>query len=107
MSVEEPGVIDIIASEEEGSDVMLIVTDHLGWGDREHLMKLQDKLNSYLAFIESGEIFEKYPKAKAKKIKLDVVCKFCPDEEGKKFFQLCREAIAKAGYEFSYRTSGI
>jgi hypothetical protein len=30
----------------------------------EHLLILQDKLNSYLRFIETGEIFESYPAAK-------------------------------------------
>jgi hypothetical protein len=67
-------------------------------------MKLQDKLNSYLAFIESGEIFEQYPGATGKVIKLNVVCKFHPDSEGEKFLKLCREVITKAGFEFSYET---
>ena len=107
MSVEDPHVIDIIHSEKDGGNVTLTVTDHLEWGDGEHLMKLQDKLNSYLAFIESGEIFEKYPKEKGKVVKLNVVCKYHPDSEGEKFLNLCRETITKAGFEFSYETHGI
>lgn len=63
MSVENPNVIDIIHTDKDGGHVTLTVTDHLEWGDGEHLLKLQDKLNKYLAFVESGEIFEKYPGA--------------------------------------------
>ncbi len=107
MSIEDPKVIDIYHSEKEGGSVTLTVTDHLEWGDGEHLMKLQDKLNSYLAFIESGEILEQYPGAAGKIIKLNVVCKFRPDPEGEKFLNLCREVITKAGFAFSYETHGI
>ena len=107
MSVEDQKVIDIIHSEKEGGGVTLTITDHLEWGDGEHLMKLQEKINSYLAFIESGEIFEQYPGAAGKIIKLNVVCKFRPDSEGERFLNLCREAIAKAGFEFNYETHGI
>lgn len=107
MSVDDPKVIDIIHSEKEGGSVTLTVTDHLEWGDGEHLIKLQEKLDSYLAFIESGEIFEQYPGATGKVIKLNVVCKYRPDPEGEKFLSLCREVIAKAGFEFSHEAHGI
>jgi hypothetical protein len=102
MSIEEKDTIDIISRAKDGSYVTLTATDHLTWGDRDHLMMLQDKLNSYLAFIESGEIFESYPDAQKKDIKISVVCKFPPDEEGVKFLSLCKEAIENAGFSFSY-----
>jgi hypothetical protein len=107
MSVENPNVIDIIRSEKDGGRVTLTITDHLEWGDGKHLLKLQDKLNKYLAFIESGEILEKYPGAQGKAVKINVACKFRPDSEGEKFLHLCRGKIAEAGFEFSYETHGI
>jgi hypothetical protein len=107
MSVEDPNVIDILHSEKESGSVTLTVTDHLEWGDGEHLLKLQDKLNKYLAFVESGEIFEQYPGANGKTVKINVVCKFRPDSEGERFLNLCREKITEAGFEFKYETRGI
>ena len=107
MSIEDAQVIDIISSDPDGNSVTLTATDHLEWGSREHLMLIQDKLNAYLAFIESGEIFTAYPKASGKELKLEVVCKYEPDMEGKKFFALCTEAISNAGFSFAYRVHKI
>jgi hypothetical protein len=107
MSIENAKVVDFIGTEPDSGYVTLTATDHLEWGDRDHLMKLQDKINSYLAFIESGEIFDSYPNAKGKQLKLDVVCKYEPDEEAKVFFARCKEVITNAGFEFGYRVHQI
>jgi hypothetical protein len=107
MSIEESQVIDIISTAKDGSSVTLTATDHLEWGGKEHLMMIQEKLNSYLAFVEGGEVFESYPDAKGKEIKIDIVCKFHPDEEGVKFLGLCQEAIENAGFLFCYKVNEI
>lgn len=107
MSIAEAQVIDIISTDPESGCVTLTATDHFGWGNGEHLMMLQNKLNSYLAFVESGEVFDSYPNAKGKQIKLEVVCQHEPDAEAIKFFALCGEAIENAGFGFSYRVHKI
>jgi hypothetical protein len=107
MSIEDTQVIDIISMSKDGSSVTLTATDHLDWGGKEHLMMIQDKLNSYLSFVESGEIFESYPNAKGKELIIDIVCKYTPDEEGVRFLGLCQEAIEKAGFSFSYKVNEI
>lgn len=71
MSITETKVVDIIAVPDwEPENVILVITDHLEWGDKaeqgEHLLLLQEKLNTYIAFIESGEILESYPPSKGK-----------------------------------------
>jgi hypothetical protein len=103
MSIEDTQVIDIISTAPDGSVVTLSATDHLEWSGSEHLMLIQDKLNSYLAFIESGEVFDSYPNAKEKELKIEIICKFEPDEEGKKFLTMCGEIITNAGFSFGYR----
>lgn len=102
MSIEQSRVIDIIWTEKDGSAVILTATDHLEWGDIEHLMLIQQKLNSYVAYVESGEIFDSYPDAKGKEIRFSLVCQFFPDEEGAKFLERCQEVIENAGFKFYY-----
>jgi len=56
MSITETKVVDIIAVPEwEPDNVVLVITDHLEWGDKaqqgEHLLLLQEKINTYIAFI--------------------------------------------------------
>jgi hypothetical protein len=103
MSIEQSNVIDLITSDTEDGHITLIISDGLEWGSQRHLLKLQNKLNSYLAFIRSGDLLKKYPAAAGKCIHLDLVCRYEPDEESKQFLQLCAEAIQDAGYHFRYR----
>lgn len=107
MSIEEAQVIDIISTTKDGSSVTLTATDHLAWGGKVHLMMIQEKLNSYLAFIESGEIFESYPDSKGKEININVICKHPPDVEGLKFLNLCKEAVENAGFPFCYKVNEV
>lgn len=62
MSIDQSDVIDFISTTPEGKGV-LTITDHLSWDMDFHLELLQDKINRYLQFIESGQIYEEYPQA--------------------------------------------
>lgn len=62
MSVIETDKIDGVGKGEEKGELMLLITDHLDWkNEQEHLMTLQNKINSYLGFIESKQYEEIYP----------------------------------------------
>lgn len=71
MSITNPRVIDFWAiPKRELHDLVLVITDHLEWGGKaeqgEHLLLLQEKINTYIAFIESGEIYTEIPGALGK-----------------------------------------
>ncbi len=88
MSITESKVIDIIVVPEgEPDNVVLVITDHLEWGDKsqqgEHLLLLQEKINTYIAFIESGELLESYPPAKGKNPKIRINGLYELPEQGK------------------------
>ena len=55
MSVVDTGEIDIWAIPDwDQSKVELVITDHLGWRpeeEMEHLVLLQEKINTYIAFF--------------------------------------------------------
>jgi hypothetical protein len=102
MSIENVRVVDFIGTDINDSSVTLTISDHLEWGDGNHLLLLQEKINTYLSFIESGEIFDSRPDAYGEPIRISIVCKYHPDEEALKFLQLCKGIIEKAGYGFRY-----
>jgi hypothetical protein len=57
MSICETNEIDIVAARSDSSVVKLIIADHLGWADpHEHCLLLQEKLNTYITFVESGQL---------------------------------------------------
>ena len=77
MSIETKNIIDLIGTDNRSGKVVLTISDHLDWNNENyHLNSLEDKINAYLRFIESGEIFNSYPKAKGKEIVIEIVQKY-------------------------------
>ena len=102
MSVWDTKVVDFIGVEDASGKVILTVSDHLEWGEG-HLPLLQDKLNTYIAFIESGELLAAYPDAKGRQPVIDVVCKHEPDHDAETFFTQVSSVFEAADVEFRYR----
>jgi hypothetical protein len=85
MTVEQTSVVDIAYIDRETGIVHLIVTDHLQW-EGEHLLVLQEKINGYLSFVESGKVFDTLPGAEGKNIQIELITKYKPTEEALHFF---------------------
>jgi hypothetical protein len=104
MTVEESRKIDFLVPASKSGDVRLIICDHLDFKDNEgeHLLLLQEKLNSYLAFIESGEIYAKFSQAAGRKIVIEVWGKFPLSDEARKFYRLAGKAIRDAGFSLLF-----
>jgi hypothetical protein len=99
MSVEQTDVVDIISIDRETGQVVLTISDHLDWSDSVgHQAILQKKLNTYLAFVESGEILEQCPKAKGRPVAFKVVFRVPPDDSGRTFVTKAREVMESAGF---------
>ena len=103
MSVEDINVVDFTSIDAIGR-VVLSITDHLDWNNIcEHLSLLQNKLNKYLDFIESGELLEKYPQAHGRSVLISLYMKHDIINEGKRFLEKVKTFLKKAGYDFEYR----
>ncbi|WP_276482722.1 DUF6572 domain-containing protein [Paraflavitalea pollutisoli] len=97
MSVVETNVIDFASIDPEGA-VVLTITDHLEWDDKNHhLLVLQEKINTYISAIEGQSLYEQYPKAQGRKIKIQVSIKYTPNEIGKGFLQRVEAFFKGAG----------
>jgi hypothetical protein len=75
MTVEDFDKIDFADIDRESGNVNLTISDHLDWNENkgEHLLALQNKLNSYLEFVESGQIYVKLPSAIGRQINIRVI----------------------------------
>ncbi len=103
MSIDQKDKIDVISTTPNG-EVELAISDHLPWDkENEHLLVLQDKLNSYLMFIESGQIFKSYPTAENKILIIEVVMQYEPNEMGLVFLKRSKEIIENADIQFKWR----
>lgn len=103
MSLEKTNVVDAIGVEKATGDVILTIADPLDWTDeRGHLLRLQDKINRYLGFIESGEMVEAYPLAKDKNAVIEVAVR-CPlPEIAVRFLERAREVAEGYGVGFRF-----
>lgn len=102
MSIGETDLIDIVARREDGS-ICLFLTDHLAWGDNDHLLALQEKLNAYIAYVETGQVLELDGVTKDTQIEVSVVVMHEPDEAGRDFLFRAGEIMAKAGLPLTWR----
>jgi len=107
MSIDKTNVIDFVGIDDKSGEVVLTITDHLPWGDdhkwhKEHLILLENKLNIYLQFIESGQLMEDYPDAKGKKKVINVVGRYALNDDAKSYFEKAKKAVSEAGFNLRF-----
>lgn len=102
MSVENSKVIDALSINTQDV-VVLTISDHLVWDDdNEHLILLQEKINAYLAVIESGEINDIYPESENRNFQIDIVFKYFPNEDAIDFLTKVKDILLQAGHNLHY-----
>ena len=99
MSIEKADTVDFIGVEKKSGQIALAISDHLDWNDEKaHLLKLQDKINTYLSFIESGEVYDAYPQAIDKSFVIKVYGKYALTDAAKRFYRKAGATLRKAGF---------
>jgi hypothetical protein len=103
MTIEQEDIIDIVGVNEQEQIISLYISDHLEWDDKnEKLLLLQNKINTYLAYIESGQIYEQHPDSKNLEVHIHLSCKYEPNSEAIKFLNLAKPLVEEAGYYFNW-----
>jgi hypothetical protein len=104
MTIEQGDVIDFSSIDKASGDLWLTISDHLPWEETEgeHLVLLQNKLNAYLRFIESGEVFSKIPSARGRNIVINIAGKFPMTKMANLFLRKARATIESAGFRLRY-----
>jgi len=110
MSVVETDVIDAIGLEKEAQRVFLSIIDALVWdAENLHLYTLQEKINTYLYFIESGELDRALPDGKGFDIAIELILKHMPSDQAISFFDKTTQILLDKGIIFVFgpdRNSG-
>lgn len=96
-------VVDVVSIDLIGNAV-LTISDDLMWDDNnnEHLFALQSKINAYLGFIESGNLYQEYPNAKDRGITINIVAKYEPNDNARLFLDTTKKILQSAGYGFEF-----
>ncbi|MDR1461157.1 MAG: hypothetical protein LBI78_05880 [Campylobacteraceae bacterium] len=109
MSTEQTKIIDAIGIDNVTDNVILTISDQIDWSEQtdNHLFLLQEKINSYLSFIESGEMIEVYPDAKNRKAVINVIYKYPLNKQAQEFYQKVEKIIENAGIGFKYKSLNV
>jgi hypothetical protein len=103
MSVVETDVIDAIGLEKEAQRVFLSIVDSLVWdAENVHLYTLQEKINTYLYFIESGELDRALPDGKGFDIAIELILKHMPSDQAISFFDKTTQILLDKGIIFVF-----
>jgi hypothetical protein len=104
MSIVDTEKIDIIGTDKNTGEVILTISDHLDWSNEvSHMEILQEKLNTYIDFIEGGQLLEDYPDGKEKKIKIDIISQYEFSETGKEFLDKVKIILESLNIEINQR----
>lgn len=104
MSVTEANSVDVVVPDNQDGEVELVLVDHLPWksDDENHLALLQEKINNYLAFVQTGQLIKEFPTARDRKIVLKINALYAPSEEGEKLLAAARPKVAELGIELRF-----
>jgi len=101
MNLNEVKQVDVIGEDKESGEIVLTLIDEMDWDNEyNHLMLLQEKINNYLSFVESGEILTSYPSSVNKKVSINVVMKYEPSNNGNTFLNKVKGIVVNAGIDF-------
>ena len=101
MTVDQTNIVDAIGIDETTQMVHLSISDNLPWTS-DHLFKLQEKLNAYLRFLESGEVYTMYPNAKGRKFAIQIYFKYRPTEKELRFLEEIKTTIRSGGFDLLF-----
>lgn len=107
MSIDQPAVIDFLWKDDKDNRAVLTISDHLDWEDEgEHLILLQDKLNHYLEFIESGQLVKSKPEFKGLPVLIHVAAQHPLSEQAGRFYEMVKERVAELGFSLEFDLGG-
>lgn len=102
MSIERSDVVDGLGISRVDGKVVLTISDHLQWDElKEHFELLEEKIGAYLAFVKSGQLYEKLPAAHGRAVRIELVFEHAPNEAAATFLAAAKDQLRAVGVEFS------
>lgn len=104
MPLQKTNELDCIGIDKKTGMVTLAIIDSLDWSnEEEHLLLLQEKINVYLSFIESGEVYSVYEHATGREFEIKVHFKNEIPPVCEEFLRIAGKIIAEAGFILTHK----
>ena len=103
MSIADKGKIDAIALSEDGTEIVLMISDHIKWKDEyRHLMLLQDKINTYITYWENKQYNDIYHNNIIDHGVIEIHFKYSPSTKCKDFLEVAKAQLLRAKLYIRY-----
>jgi hypothetical protein len=103
VTVEEADRIDSVTLSADGGSYRLLMTEVRPFEDSdEQFTQLMEKVNAYVEFIQTGQLYDRFPEARGKALDVRLICRNEP--VGERFVKLLRAAtalFARHGVDFA------
>ena len=108
MSILDFKKVDAIAQKNsDKSTVVMLITDHLNWEQEyDHLIVLQEKINNYLGFIQSGQGEQMFKDAIIKRYEILISFLYPITENCKKFIDSINQQLVKQNIQIIIYKNG-
>jgi hypothetical protein len=105
MSIEDTDKVDFVTIDNATGHVRLTISDHLDWRQDEgaHLLLLQEKINTYLHFVESGEMHSTMPVTVGRNVIISVAAKYPLSGEATIFFRKAQAVVQSTGLSLEFQ----
>jgi hypothetical protein len=114
MTLRKTDTVDWLGIEKGSKHVALMLLDEEDWSDEQrHLELLEAKLNSYLAFIESGEIYDRLAALgatgveKTTPIKVNITAQYEVPPRARKFLAYAENMFKQAGFSLRHEVKPV
>lgn len=106
MSVKDTNTIDGMGVEKSTNTLVFLIIDPYPWntGEYDHLKTFQQKINSYVAYIENKGYESAYGSKAFDGFRIEAEFKYSPTEAGKSFFEAGKKQLAERNIEFVWST---
>ena len=98
MSVLETDVIDYVYLEDDSEIPVIVVSDPLRWAvdedaEEDHLEALREKLNSQIAFVETGQISSIFPPYDGGPVRVQVIARHALTRVAEEFYFMAKRVM--------------
>jgi len=103
VTISDAKTIDIIATQPGSDLVKLVIADHLPWEDvHAHSHVLQAKINTYIAFVESGQLqrVKEPPIPDSPRVCIALAALHTPPAAAQEFLGRVKAFLASQGIQF-------
>ncbi len=106
MSIRDVDIVDYVYLEDDTGTPVLVVSDPMTWKppeDEDHLELLREKLNSQIAFVETGQLGSIYPPYRGGIVRVEVVARHALTHEAKEFYGVAERIMRKSNLDLQFR----